>query len=57
MRRDRKYLVSTEVDKLMAAVKSSRTVVRDRCLLLLMFRPLLLEPRNGSYPIGANLSV
>ena len=35
---DRKHLVATEVDKLIAAVKGSRNVARDRCLLLLMFR-------------------
>jgi type 1 fimbriae regulatory protein FimB len=36
--RDRKHLVSAEVDKLMEAAKGSRNVARDRCLLLLMFR-------------------
>lgn len=35
---DRKHLVSTEVDKLIAATKGSRNEARDRCLLLLMFR-------------------
>ena len=35
---DRKHLVSAEVDKLLAATKGSRNEVRDRCLLLLMFR-------------------
>src|SRR5712691_10776180 len=36
--RDRKLLVSAEVDKLIAATKGSRNEARDRCLLLLMFR-------------------
>ena len=36
--KDRKYLVSAEVDKLINATKGSRNAVRDRCLLLLMFR-------------------
>jgi type 1 fimbriae regulatory protein FimB len=36
--RDRKHLVSAEVEKLLAAVKGSRNAARDRCLLLLMFR-------------------
>ena len=35
---ERKHLVSAEVEKLIAAVKGSRNGVRDRCLLLLMFR-------------------
>ena len=35
---NRKHLVSTEVDKLLAATKGSRNEARDRCLLLLMFR-------------------
>ena len=35
---DRKYLVSAEVDKLLAATKGRRNETRDRCLLLLMFR-------------------
>lgn len=35
---ERKHLVSAEVDKLIAATKGSRHEVRDRCLLLLMFR-------------------
>ena len=35
---DRKYLVSTEVDKLISATKGGRNEARDRCLLLLMFR-------------------
>jgi type 1 fimbriae regulatory protein FimB len=36
--RDRKYLVSAEVEKLMEVAKGSRNAARDRCLLLLMFR-------------------
>ena len=36
--RDRKHLVSAEVEKLMQAAKGSRNAARDRCLLLLMFR-------------------
>ncbi len=36
--RDRKHLVSAEVDKLLEAAKSSRNAARDRCLLLLIFR-------------------
>lgn len=36
--RDRKHLVSTEVEKLMDMAKGSRNAARDRCLLLLMFR-------------------
>src|SRR5947209_15248392 len=35
---DRKHLVSAEVEKLLAATKGSRNEIRDRCLLLLMFR-------------------
>jgi type 1 fimbriae regulatory protein FimB len=35
---DRKHLTAREVDKLIAAIKGSRTAVRDRALLLLMFR-------------------
>ena len=35
---DRKHLVSTEVDKLLAATKGSHNEARDRCRLLLMFR-------------------
>lgn len=35
---DRKHLVLTEVERLIAATKGSRTEARDRCLLLLMFR-------------------
>jgi type 1 fimbriae regulatory protein FimB len=38
MMRDRKHLVSAEVEKLIAATKGSRHAARDRCLLLLMFR-------------------
>jgi len=36
--RDRKHLVSAEVEKLLAATKGSRNAARDRCFLLLMFR-------------------
>ena len=36
--RDRKHLVSAEVDKLLAAVKGTRNAVRDRCLVILIFR-------------------
>jgi type 1 fimbriae regulatory protein FimB len=36
--KDRKHLVSAEVDKLIAATKDGRNEARDRCLLLLMFR-------------------
>jgi len=35
---DRRHLVAAEVEKLLAAVKGTRHAVRDRCLLLLMFR-------------------
>ena len=35
---DRKHLVLTEIDRLIAATKGSRNEARDRCLLLLMFR-------------------
>jgi type 1 fimbriae regulatory protein FimB len=35
---DRLHLTSREVERLIAAVKGSRHEVRDRCLLLLMFR-------------------
>jgi len=38
MMKDRKHLVSAEVDKLIDAAKDSRNAARDRCLLLLMFR-------------------
>ena len=38
MMSERRHLVSTEVEKLLAAVKGTRHAVRDRCLLLLMFR-------------------
>jgi type 1 fimbriae regulatory protein FimB len=38
MMKDRKHLVSSEVDKLIDATKNSRNATRDRCLLLLMFR-------------------
>ena len=36
--RERKHLVSAEVEKLIAATKGSRNAARDRCFLLLMFR-------------------
>ena len=36
--RDRKHLVSAEVQKLIDAAKDSRNAARDRCFLLLMFR-------------------
>ena len=35
---DRKHLTSREVERLIEATKGSRNAVRDRCLLLLMFR-------------------
>jgi len=35
---DRKHLTSCEVERLIEATKGSRNEVRDRCLLLLMFR-------------------
>ncbi len=38
MMKDRKHLVSAEVDKLITATKDTRHETRDRCLLLLMFR-------------------
>lgn len=38
MNDDRKHLTAREVEKLIAATKSSRNATRDRCLLLLMFR-------------------
>ena len=38
MMSDRKHLVLTEIDRLIAATKGSRNEARDRCLLLLMFR-------------------
>src|SRR5437762_11410985 len=38
MMRDRKHLVSTEVQKLMDATKGSRNAARDKCFVLLMFR-------------------
>lgn len=38
MMNDRKHLVSTEVERLIAATKDSRNEARDRCLLLLMYR-------------------
>ena len=36
--KDRKHLVSAEVEKLLAATKGTHHETRDRCLLLLMFR-------------------
>jgi type 1 fimbriae regulatory protein FimB len=36
--KDRKHLVSAEVERLIAATKGSRNEARDRCLLLLKFR-------------------
>src|SRR6267143_6048953 len=36
--KDRKHLVSAEVEKLLEAAKGTRNAARDRCLLLLMFR-------------------
>jgi type 1 fimbriae regulatory protein FimB len=38
---DRKHLNSREVERLIEAAKASRNEVRDRCLLLLMFRNAL----------------
>jgi type 1 fimbriae regulatory protein FimB len=38
MKKARKHLTSAEVNKLIAATKSSRNKARDRCLVLLMFR-------------------
>ena len=38
MMNDRKHLVLTEIDRLIAATRGSRNEARDRCLLLLMFR-------------------
>lgn len=35
---DRRFLTSREVERLIAATRGSRTEVRDRCLILLMFR-------------------
>jgi len=35
---ERKHLTQIEVERLMTATKGSRNEVRDRCLLLLMFR-------------------
>ena len=35
---DRLHLTSREVERLIEATKSSRNEIRDRCLLLLMFR-------------------
>jgi type 1 fimbriae regulatory protein FimB len=36
--KERKYLDSAEVEKLLDATRNSRNAARDRCLLLLMFR-------------------
>jgi integrase len=38
MMRDRKHLVATEVEKLMAAATGRRHAVRDCCMLLLIFQ-------------------
>lgn len=38
MSNNRKHLTAAEVDKLIAATNGSRNTMRDRCLLLLMFR-------------------
>ena len=38
MMNERKHLTTAEIDKLISAAKGSRNGVRDRCLLLLMFR-------------------
>jgi type 1 fimbriae regulatory protein FimB len=38
MVKERKHLVSGEVDKLLEATKGGRNEARDRCFLLLMFR-------------------
>jgi len=38
MTNDRKHLTAREVERLIEATKGSRFEVRDRCLLLLMFR-------------------
>jgi len=35
---ERKHLTSREVERLIEAMKGRRNEVRDRCLLLLMFR-------------------
>jgi len=35
---ERNYLVTAEVDRLLAATQGSRSAARDRCLLLLTFR-------------------
>jgi site-specific recombinase XerD len=35
---DRKHLTSREVERLITATRGSRTELRDRCLILLMFR-------------------
>jgi len=38
MTNDRKHITTREVEKLMTATKGSRNEIRDRCMLLLMFR-------------------
>jgi type 1 fimbriae regulatory protein FimB len=38
MMNERKHLTTAEIDKLISAARGSRNGVRDRCLLLLMFR-------------------
>jgi integrase len=35
---DRKYLSGREFERLLDAIKGSRNEIRDRCLVLLMFR-------------------
>jgi type 1 fimbriae regulatory protein FimB len=35
---DRKHLTAREVERLITATRGSRTELRDRCLILLMFR-------------------
>lgn len=35
---ERNYLVTAEVERLLAATQGSRNAARDRCLLLLTFR-------------------
>lgn len=35
---ERNFLVTVEVDRLIAATKGGRNAARDRCLLVLMFR-------------------
>ena len=38
MMKERKHLVSAEMNKLIDATKGSRNAARDRCLILMMFR-------------------